>query len=151
MMTKKTYVLLILAALLGAAYVYNFTDWINAPRIQIYESSRPIRFRRAAPNVYPVSFILDGHYKLTSVQVFAVADLGAQARPTPLWRLVSASNSVPTQGFFYGQRIRGMKPWRTNAPTKPLEPNVTYRLLVRAGRARGEVDFQPKPVAAESP
>ncbi|MGC8991490.1 MAG: hypothetical protein ACP5MD_15350 [Verrucomicrobiia bacterium] len=31
-----------------------------------------------------------------------------------------------------------------------LRPGVTYRLYVKAGRARGEIDFQAKPASANN-
>jgi hypothetical protein len=147
-MTKKTYILLIVAAVLGGIYAWYFTDWIEPPRIQIYKSNRPNAPNRFSPDVLPVAFTLDGKYPLTSVEVLSVGDLATNKHPKPLWRLVTRSNSVPVKGFLYGQRIMGMSPAVTNARPQRLEPNVTYRLLVRAGRARGSLDFQAHALAA---
>lgn len=141
-MTKKTWTLLLLAALLGSVYAYYFTDWINTPRIQIIKSDRPVRSQRFRMNVYPITFTLDGRYELTSVRVFAANELATNKHAKPLWHLVAKDHSEPVKGFLYGQPIRGMQPAVTNARPQQLEPNVPYRLRLEAGRAKGEIDFQ---------
>ena len=44
--------------------------------------------------------------------------------------------------FAYGQNIPGMNPAVPGTPPDPLEAHVIYRLLVRAGSAKGQCDFQ---------
>lgn len=141
-MTRKAWVLAVLAAVLGGIYAYYFTDWINVPRIQILKSDRPVRYGRSARGVLPVAFTLDGRYALTEVKVVPAAALATNKHPNPLWHLVTTSNSPPIKGFIYGQQIRGMQPLPKNARPQPLQPGVSYRLYVAAGRARGEIDFQ---------
>ena len=46
--------------------------------------------------------------------------------------------------FFYGQRIPGLKPEVAGAHAQPLQTNVTYRLFVTAGSAKGQHDFEIK-------
>ncbi|MBI2925601.1 MAG: hypothetical protein HYY24_07845 [Verrucomicrobia bacterium] len=145
-MTKKTASLIVTLIVLAGLYLYYFTDWINPPHIQISAASRPVATVRPNWKVYPVTFALDGKYELTSVKVAAVAALQTNKHAKPLWHLVSKSNSVPTRGFAYGQPIRGMKPFLEGARPQPLEPGAPYRLLVEAGRARGQVDFVPVPL-----
>lgn len=145
-MTKKAWFLLVLAALLGGAYAYYFTDWVNTPQIQIIKSDRPIRSGRSAQTVYPITFTLDGHYDLTAVKVVRVSDLSTNQNPLPLWELVATNKPAPSKGFFYGQRIPGLGAPGKNQRALPLEAGKTYRLLVKAGRARGQIDFQATPV-----
>jgi len=61
---------------------------------------------------------------------------------SPVWHLISDSNSVPVKVFSYGQGIRGMKPAVAGSRAQPLETNVAYRLLVTAGKAKGQHDFE---------
>src|ERR1044072_8203682 len=139
MFSKQT-VLIILAILLASLYVYFFTDWINHPRIQIIAQIRPIQPRGLAAKVYPVSFLLDGRYKLTSVKVVSLGALATNRFAPPLWHMVAYTNVPSAEGFLYGQRIPGMRPWMTNSRPQQLEPSTPYRLLVEAGRAKGQVD-----------
>ena len=147
-MTKKTASLIVTLIVLAGLYVYYFTDWINAPRIQIEAASRPVPTVRPNWLVYPVTFALDGKYELTSVKVFPVGVLQTNKHAKPMWHLVSKTNSVPTRGFAYGQPIRGMKPFVEGARSQPLLPFTSYRLFVEAGRAKGQIDFTPVPVQA---
>lgn len=150
-MTKKMYVLIAVVALVALVrvsyYLYYNTDLISHSRIQILKSNRPSFRTRFSPGVYPVMFMLDGEYKLTAVKVVPAAALATNKHPVALWRLVTKSNSPPLKGFYYGQPIPGMVPFQTNARPKGLQPNVTYRLFVEAGRARGELDFQAQAVS----
>ena len=141
MISKQT-ILLLTAIVLAGTYVYFFTDWINPPRIQIIAQTRPIQPRGRAAKTYPVSFLLDGKYRLTSVKVVPRSAYETNKYTPPLWHLISYTNAPFTQGFLYGQRLPGMKPWMTNARTERLEPNTSYRLFLQAGRAKGQMDFR---------
>jgi hypothetical protein len=141
-MTRKTVVLLGLAAVLMAGYVWFFTNWFAAPRIQIYAAPRALRRMQPNAEVYPISFALDGKYELTSVRVVELGAYTTNKQAAPIWHLVVASNTVPCKGFIYGRPIPGLKPASPNTRPKPLRPEVTYRLLVEAGRAKGEIDFR---------
>jgi hypothetical protein len=143
-MTRKTWFLLSFALFLGSLYLYYFTDWLNPPRIQIIKSDRVLRQLRPGQAVYPVAFLLNGKYHLTTVRVYAADDLAVRKKnPQPLWDLKPAKKSgPPIKGFIYGRPIPGMQPATTNRWARPLEPGTKYHLLVQAGRAKGEMDFQ---------
>src|SRR6266536_1663997 len=104
MFSKQT-VLISLAILLASLYVYFFTDWINRPRIQIIAQTRPIQPRGQTAKVYPVSFLLDGKYQLTSVKVVPLNAYQTNKYASPLWHLRTYTNAAPIEGFVYGQRI----------------------------------------------
>jgi hypothetical protein len=142
-MTKKSIVLISVAVALAACYLYYFTDWINPPVIQILPQLRPPRNLARNPSpVYQVSFNLDGKYRLTSVKVIPIQALETNKNAAPIWNLTTRSNSLPQKGFLYGMPIPGMRPALTNARPARLEPEVAYRLFVKAGRAKGQVDFK---------
>lgn len=143
-MTAKNTSLIVLVALLAGAYVYFFTDWFTPPIIQIVPQIRPARALRGNSAVELVSFTMNRDYRLTSVKVVPVSALKTNKNPIALWYLISASNSLPIRGFFYGMKIAGMKPFLTNSRPQKLQPNTPYRLLVEAGRAEGKVDFQTR-------
>jgi hypothetical protein len=149
-MTRRTVVLLCLAAGVAASYVWLFTDWFASPRIQIYVSPRAPRAAQSRIEAYPISFALDGKYELTSVKVVELAAYSTNKQTVPIWHLVAGSNSVPCKGFMYGARIPGMKPASPQSRPKPLRPGVTYRLLVQAGRAKGEIDFRAPAIRPEA-
>lgn len=141
-MTRKFWWLLGLAVFLGGIYVYYFTEWVNTPQIQILKSDRPIRPTRVRSGVLPITFTLDGRYNITDIRVLSVGALATNENAKPLWHLVARPKSVPLKGFFYGQRIRGMELSPTNSRPQGLQAGVDYRVVVRAGRARGELDFR---------
>jgi hypothetical protein len=153
-MTKNGIVLSVIAVVLASVYVYAFTDWFRSETIQIIPTIRPGRVAKApsAPDqepVYPVSFVLSGKYKLTSVKVVGADDLATNKHPTPLWHLVSDSNSVPTKSIVYGHPIKGMKPAVARMQPEPLSADIDYVLLVEAGRIKAQTNFHTAK-AAES-
>lgn len=146
-MTKKTVILISTAVLLGASYFYFFSDRFNQASIQIIPQIRPSRpMKSLVPDVsvYPVSFTFDKEYRFTSVKVVTVAEAKNTKFPIPVWHLISDSNSVPLRGLQYGVAPRGMKPATPNLRPEPLLPKVAYRLLVQAGKLKGEIDFKTR-------
>jgi hypothetical protein len=144
-MNKKNFILIAVVLALAGVYVVCFTDWFKPKTIQISHTARPGRFRNrpgAATNAPPLTFGLGGDYKLTEIKVVPLAALQTNPLAQPVWHLVSDSNSVPTSYFTYGQGIRGMKPEVPGVRPQPLQPNVTYRLLLQAGSLKGQHDFQ---------
>src|SRR5439155_11755749 len=106
------------------------------PRIQILAQTRPVQPKGSVAKVYPVSFLLDGQYQLTSVKVVPVRAYETNRLAPPLWHLISYTNVPATEGFLYGQPIPGMRPSMTNSSPQRLEPCTSSGLLVRSGRAR---------------
>src|SRR5258705_10112860 len=152
-MTRIGYVLITIAALLGAAYVYFFTDLFTKETIQIIPQIRPGRPSNVArsgdaPPVYPVSFSFDGKYKLTSVKVVGADELKTNKYANPVWHLLSDSNSAPVKAIVYGYPIKGMKPAIERTRPEPLQPNVPYVLFVEAGSIKGRTNFFTKEVVA---
>ena len=152
-MSRNGYVLLVVAALLGAAYVYFFTDLFSKETIQIIPQIRPGRPSNVSrsgdlPAVYSVSFSFDGKYQLTSVKVVSADDLRTNKYANPLWHLVSDSNSPPTKAIVYGHPIKGMKPKIERTRPEPLQPNVPYVLFIEAGKIKGQTNFFTKEVVS---
>jgi hypothetical protein len=153
-MSKKN-VLLLAACFLAVAgfYFYLYKDSFGKPVIQISHTIRPKgwsprrRITPASPDQEAtdvVTFRLGGEYKLTSIKVISIPELTTNKYAEPVWELASDSNSVPTQAFSYGLRIRGMHPRVKGQQPVPLAPNTPYRLFVQAGYLRGEHDFTIK-------
>lgn len=145
-MTRKVWLLVSLAVVLGALSLYLNRDSFAGDNIHIYYRSRPLRGRQARgwhSKTDPIVFIMDRRLKLTSVKVVPVSDLQTNKYPLPIWHLVSESNSVPIEEFIYGSRIQGMHPAYKGTSAEPLEPGVTYRLFVQAGSKKAEHDFVP--------
>ena len=144
-MTRKSWILIGFALALAIAYAVFFTNWFKPGAIKIYHLTRPtgfaMRTRRDAP-APPITFGLEGSYKLTEIKAVPLAEWQTNQHALPIWHLVSDSNSVPVKFFVYGQRIRGMKPAVPGARPQPLQPNVACRLFVTAGKARGRHDFE---------
>jgi hypothetical protein len=59
----------------------------------------------------------------------------------PLWHLIAYTNTPPSQGFLYGERLPGMKSSISNARPERLKPSTFYRLFVEAGWSKGQIDF----------
>ena len=130
-MSKKSWVLIAVAIVLGAVYIIHFSSWFKPKVILISHNER----------FGQVNFNLGNAYQLTDIKVVSVSALASNKYAFPAWELKSDSNSVPTKIFSYGQRIHGMKPPVSNARPEPLNPGETYRLFVEAGPRKAEYDF----------
>ena len=146
-MTRKSSLLVFIALALGALYLYYFTDFFRRQTIQIIPQTRPVS--RPGAQAYPVTFSLDGKYRLTEIKVVPLHAYKTNNLAMPSWHLISSSNSAPTHGFLYGMRIKGMKPSDLVKEAAPLQPNQEYRIMIAAGKARGEVDFKAASPPAE--
>jgi hypothetical protein len=153
-MTKKTWTLFALAVALGGISFYlNKDGWAGRTiQLQISDRSRPehARSNRARPRAQddsqsdPVHFTLNRELKLTEIKVVPLSAIQTNKYPDTVWHLISDSNSVPTSGFAYGQRIKGMRAAVQGATADPLEPGIPYRLFVIAGSLKAEHDFTPE-------
>ncbi len=141
-MTKKSLVLILFAIGLGTVYAIWFTDWFKPQTVQIFHTSRNLRpnLRRANSLIFAVS----RPTRFTELKVVPLAAFETNKSVLPVWHLVSDSNSVPVKNFFYGQSIGGMRPAVKGIRADPLETNVTYRMFITAGKAKGQHDFELK-------
>ena len=130
-MNKKSWSLVAVAIVLGAVYVFHFSNWFK-PKVMLIAHNE--RFGQ-------VNFSLGYPYRLTSLKVVSVSALESNKYALPAWELKSDSNSAPIKMFSYGDRIRGMKPIVSNARPEPLDPGATYRLFVEAGSQKAQHDF----------
>ena len=147
-MTKKVWMLIVLATVLGGFSLYLNRDWFAKDNIQIFCRSRPVRgfSRRLSPEtaaVEPLFFWFNHKVKLTSLKVVPTFDIETNKYPQPVWQLVSESNSVPLKNFTYGMHIQGMHPAIKGAAPDPLMPGIAYRLFVEAGSEKAQRDFTP--------
>ena len=141
-MTKKNWLLVILALGLGTVYVIYFSDWFKPKTVRIFHTSRNLRPQLQQGGVLPsLIFGLSRPLKLTELKVVPLAAWQTNNNVLPVWHLVSASNSVPVKMFFYGQRISGLKPAVPGDRPEPLDTNLIYRLFVTAGKTTGQHDF----------
>lgn len=143
--SQRKWLLLAVAALLAVIFVFFFTDWFKPQTVRIYHTNRNLRSRLApgasAPNLI---FGLNHQLKITEIKVVPLDEYQTNRHALPLWHLISDSNSAPVKIFFYDQRIRGLKPAVPGNRAKPLATNVTYRIIVTAGKITGEHDFEVK-------
>ncbi len=144
-MSRKKVILVTLFFVTAAAlYCYIYRDAFRRPVIEIQHTKERMVRRRPAnevnPSPHPV-FLLGQEYRLTSVKVIVLDELKAKGFAHPLWELATKSNSAPIKFFSYGGRISGMSPAVSGAKPEPLTNNVTYRILIEAGRVKGQHDF----------
>jgi hypothetical protein len=148
MKRKKILVVGTTLLLVVGVYAYVYRDWFHPTDMQIYH--RPSAGRavggQARANRVPagaaVAFGFDRAYVLKDVEIVDVEALKTNRAAVPLWHLVSDSNSVPVKGFIYGERIRGMRPFVKGMRAESLQSNVTYRLIVKTDRLKGQHDFK---------
>jgi hypothetical protein len=149
-MNKTTVVLLVILLGMAAAYVRFYTDLFRPKTIQIMAQVRPSRNTPLEEPgrvvTYPVTFAFDHEVKLTEVKVVGANDAASNKYPRAVWHLISDSNSVPVKALVYGQYVRGMKPKVPQARPEPLQPAVKYRLLLTAGKYKGQIDFKTQEV-----
>jgi hypothetical protein len=144
-MTQKNLWLILFAAALATVYAIWFTDWLQPKTVQIFHTNRNLHPRLQRGGALPsLIFGLNLPLKLTALKVVPLAGFATNKNIVPVWHLVSDSNSVPVKSFFYGQFIGGMRPALKGIRAEPLETNVTYRLLLTAGKFKGEHDFELK-------
>lgn len=151
-MTRKPWILIGLAVVLGGVSLYLNRDWFAGEIIQIHHRSRPartvtVRRNRPVPKAEtdPIFFAFDRKLKLTSLKVIPLSEIQTNKYPHPILHLVSSSNSVPIEEWSYPAPIRGMHPAVKGAVPDPLEPGVAYRLILEAGKDKAEHDFTPNP------
>lgn len=145
-MTKKNWFLIGTMIVLLLVYVCFFTGWFQPQTIKIFHTTRNLRPRvtRSSEGMPNLIFGFNQRLKVTEIELFNLADFQTNSKTLPLWHLVSNSNSIPIKSFFYGQRIRGLKPFVPGARPQPLTTNVAYRLIVEAGKLKGKHDFELK-------
>ena len=133
-------------------YVIWFTDWFKPRTIRIFSTIRQIHNRRHGNVTEPaLIFGLEpALIKLTEIKVVPLADFKKNPEALPLWHLVSDSNSVPVKNFIYGYGIRGMRTTIDGAEPGELDSNTVYRIIIKAGKARGEKDFELSGTPAEN-
>ncbi len=155
-MTKKFWIILAIAIVLGCVSLYLNTDLFRKDDIQIYHRARPVRLgffgRKPRPGTTPpvqLFFGFDRKLKLDEVKVVLEAEIETNKYAHPLWHLVTDSNSVPTKGFVYGLPVPGMRPNVKNATPDPLQPGVKYRLLLDFGGRKAHHDFTVQPTPAQ--
>lgn len=133
--TKIITIAILIVGLAGLSLYLN-RDWFAADPIQISHRLSPW-MQNKRPGVrnpndlgMPVTFTLNGYYKLSSVRVFEAAKIETNQYAVPIWRIISDSNSIPTSSFNYGSFIRGMRAEAKGLRPEPLQPGVNYRLFV---------------------
>ena len=156
-MSKNSIVLVVFAVILGSVWVVYFSGWFDRETIQIIPTIRPSsntrrvataeRPKGEAPT-YDVSFAFDGKYSFTKVRVFVADDLKTNKYPTPLWDLISDSQSVPVKYLVYGDQPRGMKPAVPRARPEPLQSGIDYVLCLEAGKLKAQTNFHTREIAS---
>jgi hypothetical protein len=141
-MRKKEIGWIVVLLVFGGIYIHFFSHWFDKKQMVINASFRPSRKADAA--VYPVYFTLNDDYKLTALTVVPLEDGTHTPEATPVWHLISESNSVPTRAFRYGQHIPGMKAALQGVHPEPLEPDVVYRITLTSGTLTASQDFQTR-------
>jgi len=142
--TKTILTTLLLIGLVGLCLYLN-RDWFATQPIQITHRISPWMrsVRRPDPlnRANPVVFGFDKFYRFKEIKVVIAAELATNKYAHPLWHLESSSNSVFASSFNYGERLRGMTPKVKGAAPDPLEPGITYRLLVKTDKEEATHDF----------
>jgi hypothetical protein len=142
-MTKKNWLLVVFLLVLVAVYAIWFTDWFKPKTVRVFHTVRELHRRRRPGTDEPtLMFGLARELRLTEVKVVPLDKYKTDPAITPLWHLVSDSNSIPLKVFTYGERIRGMKPVVPGERPVLLETNVPYRIFVVAGKVKGQHDFE---------
>jgi hypothetical protein len=144
-MDKKSQILIGFAVVLAAVYIVFFTNWFKPQTVNIFHTTRYVSYRRSTSGTMPeLMFGLNQKLSLTEITLVSLAASQTNSVNVPLWHLVSSSNSTAVKSFFYGQYIRGLKPAVPGSRPQPLTTNVPYRLIIEAGKVKGQHDFELK-------
>jgi hypothetical protein len=142
-MTKNNVLLIALAIGLATVYAVWFSDWFRPKTLSIFHTSRNLNQARARGNMLPgLMFGLRPESKLTELRVVNLSAYETNKDESPVWHLISDSNSIPVKSFFYGQYLHGMRPAIKGVGCEELETNVTYRMFITAGGVKGQHDFE---------
>jgi hypothetical protein len=142
-MTKKNVLLILFALGLATVYVIWFTDWFQPKVVKIAHTNRNMHRNRGRDHALPnLIFHLNPQIKCIELKVVPLAVYETNKHALAVWHLVSDSNSVPVNSFFYGQYINGMRPAIKGVPAEELETNVTYRMFITDGHRKGQHDFE---------
>jgi len=139
-MNKKNFILIGLVLAMAIGYVVFFTDLFAPKIIQISHTNRPLP-GRGGQTVARLMFSLGQDYELTDIKVVPLAEWQTDKSTQPLWHLTSDGSDFINR-FTYGENIPGMDPYVEGMRPQPLKPGVKYLLLVTAGKARGQHEFQ---------
>src|SRR5689334_21989519 len=150
-MTRKYWMLIGLAMVLGAVSLYLNKDSFTKDDIQISHRSRPVpaasrkRPTRSFGNadIEPITFFADRELKIKCLKVISVNSLLTNKYPPAIWNLVSESNSVPIREFGYGASIPGMHAAVKGISADELVPGEKYRIVVETASVKIEHDFVP--------
>jgi hypothetical protein len=144
-MERKSWLFVAAALALAVVYAVYFTNWFRPATVKIFHTNRNLRPQAARGAALPwLVFGLSREVRLTELRVVELSAYRTNRNVLPFWYLNSTSNSVPVKTFFYGQFIRGLKPAIPGSPPRELGSNITYRLLIKAGKITGEHDFELK-------
>lgn len=151
-MSGKNIFLIALALTLSVVYAVWFTDWFEPKTFTVFDTYRQMRGPRGAaanraggqPGEPTLIFSASRKVQLTELRVVPWEEWKTNRFVVPLWHLRSESNSVPVKNFFYGQHIAGMHPAIKGARPEFPRTNVTYRLILTAGKAVAEHNFTIK-------
>jgi hypothetical protein len=111
-------------------YVTFFLEWP-------FKTREMVILQRRAPEWNTIVFNLDDDYPLSSIEVVALTPEGKRAET--IWKLRRGDDARDLSTFAYGQRLRGMD---SQVEATPLSDGASYRLIVKASGARGEIDFE---------
>jgi hypothetical protein len=125
-----------------AIYLVFFTDGHKAKKIQIIKAVYPAGILPGTTSP-TIVFSLDRPYALTSVKVVETDEAETNKFAHALWHMVAAASAEPVKTFRYGADLPGMKPYLDTAQPEPLDPDMTYSLVVESGSLKGELSFQP--------
>jgi hypothetical protein len=143
---KHRALILLLLGLVVVIVLVNLrgTDWRGGRSIQIGHRALPA----AAPGaVEPLVFLLDRQWELTAVTVFRESELRTNKYPLGVWELVADKASAPLTHLHYGAEIPGMKARYPGVGAEKLSPGTAYRIVLQAGKVRGERTFELPAVA----
>ena len=146
-MTRKNWLSLLFVAALVVVYAVWFTDWFAPREFTVFHTFRGARGRpglaRRAPEPMLI-FSASRQLKITEIRVVPLTGWTTNKSVSPLWHLVSESNSIPVKNFVYGQPILGLHSSIKGARADFPITNVTYRIIITAGKDGAEHDFELK-------
>jgi hypothetical protein len=138
--------MVLLAVVLFAVYAVEFSGWFKPKTIRIFHTYRNLRAGPVRGNaIQSLRFGLGRKLPLTEINLVKYDAFQTNKYAPSLWHLVTDSNSVPVEDFFYGEYIQGLHPAIKGMRAEELETNVAYLLIVRSKNVSGEHKFELPP------
>ena len=145
-MTKKNLLLILFALGLATVYAVWFSDWFRPKKVKIFHTNRNLHANSMHGNALPsLIFGVRPQIRFTELKVVPLAEFETNKSAVAVWHLdfgfqLRAGAII----LLWRAHPRDAAGHQRRPVLKPSIANVTYRMFITAGSAKGQHDFELK-------